>query len=473
MSQDDFIPYEGDEKYIFVSYCHDDKKKVVPIIKKLQSEGFRVWYDEGLERGEIFRPILADKIHGCEVFMIFLSKEYEGHKFFEKENSFADDENKKILPVFLEEFESTPYSKMFVKDRHSFFLYKYSNIEDFYYDLVNAKMIQSCRETNAISLVKPKRSKKKWLSIGGVIALFFVLLEVVGFVHNVRDLYSVVQYVVKYVAEFFPGKQTDSRQTVTPSDIESDDRKNISMDQNFSSNDTLINHETQSRDITLSKDTSPDIPKVKSKDTSSPLKPLVIDDIKLQNGTVGVKYSAKLKVKNNIYGVVWSVIKGNLPHGLSLNKKEGSITGTPTTDGTYKFSVRVSKNGFQSSQKNFEIKVIKAATSTSPPTPKPPIKTVTPKQTSTPGRWKLEATGTGRQLGITLNKNGTKIQGRNRHSMADDARDHFVFKLSGITAGQECDLSGVEIKKISGAKIQGNKIIFTQSNAEITAVRKH
>lgn len=47
-----FKPYEGDEKYIFISYSHQNGDIVAPILEKLNSEGLRIWYDEGIEWGD-------------------------------------------------------------------------------------------------------------------------------------------------------------------------------------------------------------------------------------------------------------------------------------------------------------------------------------------------------------------------------------------------------------------------------------
>ena len=41
--------YNGNEPYIFISYAHKDSDKVLPIIRELQSRGYRVWYDAGIE----------------------------------------------------------------------------------------------------------------------------------------------------------------------------------------------------------------------------------------------------------------------------------------------------------------------------------------------------------------------------------------------------------------------------------------
>lgn len=43
-----FKAYEGDEKFIFISYAHKDSETVYPIIEKLNADGYRVWFDDGI-----------------------------------------------------------------------------------------------------------------------------------------------------------------------------------------------------------------------------------------------------------------------------------------------------------------------------------------------------------------------------------------------------------------------------------------
>ena len=44
-----FNPYEGKEKYIFISYSHSDSEIIIPILEELNSNGYRIWYDDGIE----------------------------------------------------------------------------------------------------------------------------------------------------------------------------------------------------------------------------------------------------------------------------------------------------------------------------------------------------------------------------------------------------------------------------------------
>jgi hypothetical protein len=60
----------------------------------------------------------------------------------------------------------------------------------------------------------------------------------------------------------------------------------------------------------------------------------------LPRGQVGVPYSAGLAVNGGITPWTWTLDGGALPSGLALTP-EGVIFGTPTTPGTFQFTVRV------------------------------------------------------------------------------------------------------------------------------------
>ena len=72
--------YQGNEPYIFISYAHKDRDRVLPIIEGLQARGFRVWFDAGInagdERSEILAwpETLADRITECRYMLPMLSE---------------------------------------------------------------------------------------------------------------------------------------------------------------------------------------------------------------------------------------------------------------------------------------------------------------------------------------------------------------------------------------------------------------
>ena len=52
MTNNRITAYEGSENYIFISYAHKDTDKVFPIMEKLCGRGYRLWYDDGIDRFE-------------------------------------------------------------------------------------------------------------------------------------------------------------------------------------------------------------------------------------------------------------------------------------------------------------------------------------------------------------------------------------------------------------------------------------
>ena len=78
----------------------------------------------------------------------------------------------------------------------------------------------------------------------------------------------------------------------------------------------------------------------------------------LPNGKVGEAYSHTLTATGTA-PITWS-IDGGLPAGLSLNADTGEISGTPTADGTAKFTVKAT-NSAGSNTKELSITIAKAA----------------------------------------------------------------------------------------------------------------
>jgi hypothetical protein len=76
--------------------------------------------------------------------------------------------------------------------------------------------------------------------------------------------------------------------------------------------------------------------------TINPSGPLTIRTSSLLDGTVDTAYQAQLVATGGSPPLVWSVISGQLPSGLTLNPTTGAISGVPSaTPGAYSFSVDV------------------------------------------------------------------------------------------------------------------------------------
>lgn len=94
--------------------------------------------------------------------------------------------------------------------------------------------------------------------------------------------------------------------------------------------------------------------------TVNPANPLVITNgtSQLTDGTVGVPYEIGLFASGGVQPYSWSHIAGTLPPGLSIQASPGRVKGTPTTAGTFTFTVRVTDTSGQSATQQFTIRIV-------------------------------------------------------------------------------------------------------------------
>jgi len=99
---------------------------------------------------------------------------------------------------------------------------------------------------------------------------------------------------------------------------------------------------------------------------SAPVAPTISTASPLPGGTVGTAYSQALAATGGTSPYSWSVSAGTLPAGLSLSPA-GVLSGTPTAQGGYNFTVRVTGNNGASSTKplSLTINTVAAVTLTS------------------------------------------------------------------------------------------------------------
>jgi len=69
-----------------------------------------------------------------------------------------------------------------------------------------------------------------------------------------------------------------------------------------------------------------------------------IETSSLPNGALNVSYNATLAADGGAAPYTWSIDKGTLPAGLSLDSGTGIVSGVPTASGDYTFTAEVSDN---------------------------------------------------------------------------------------------------------------------------------
>ena len=139
------IAYEGTEPYIFISYTHKDSDRVLPIISALQEQGFRVWYDAGIEAGSEWPEYIAEHLESCKVFLALLSQAALDSVNCRQEINFAIEERKDTLIVYLEELRLSAGMRMRLGVLQALYACRHSSPESFLEELCRSRILASCR----------------------------------------------------------------------------------------------------------------------------------------------------------------------------------------------------------------------------------------------------------------------------------------------------------------------------------------
>jgi len=161
-------PYEGDENYIFISYCHKDKAKVFPIIEQLAKDGFRVWYDEGIAPGEDWPEVIAAHLNACSSCIAFISNNSISSHNCKKEINYAVFLNKFFISVFLEPVAMTLGMQMQLSTNQSILKYTIDSEYEFFTKLYDAKELSGCIGASNPNIVvsKPSEYSEEDIDIG-------------------------------------------------------------------------------------------------------------------------------------------------------------------------------------------------------------------------------------------------------------------------------------------------------------------
>ena len=127
---------------IFISYSHRDSDRVHPLIERLKSEGFEVWYDKGIDPGTEWDENIAMHLKQCSGIIAFLSENYVGSENCRDELNYARDLGKERLLIYLESVELPAGMAMRLNRIQAIHKYKYKNEEAFYKEFYKAPMLK-------------------------------------------------------------------------------------------------------------------------------------------------------------------------------------------------------------------------------------------------------------------------------------------------------------------------------------------
>ncbi|MBQ9663073.1 MAG: TIR domain-containing protein [Oscillospiraceae bacterium] len=156
-------PYEGDQPYIFISYAHANSPAVMEVVQELSDQGYRIWYDEGIEVGSEWPEYIAKHLASAGLMIAFLSNAYMRSDNCRREMHYALSKRIPIVNIFLEETQMTPGMEMQVGNL--FALMKYTMNDDVFYDKLFAApqldpLLQSDGERKDRRRQRPQKRKK-------------------------------------------------------------------------------------------------------------------------------------------------------------------------------------------------------------------------------------------------------------------------------------------------------------------------
>jgi len=126
-----FEAYKGSDPYIFVSYSHRDLDSVYAVIANLKNQGYRIWYDEGIDPGNEWPDEVAQALAKCGQFLVFISPNSVDSPNVRNEINFAINRAKPFVAVHLVESVLPPGLELRMGDIQAIMKFRMDD-EDFF-----------------------------------------------------------------------------------------------------------------------------------------------------------------------------------------------------------------------------------------------------------------------------------------------------------------------------------------------------
>ena len=258
-----FSAYNGNKPYIFVSYSHKDRDIVMQMVNQMIGDGYRVWYDEGIEPGSEWDEFIANKINNSGLFLAFISKNYLESDNCKDELNYSRDYTDNILLVYLESVKLPSGMELRFGRTQAILAFNYSSKEEFFQKFYSTRDIEAYREyaipgagylpltpvtipmaeptINApIRVDKPRSdNKKKYIiAIGAIILAFLIIATVV---------------IVVVLNSYSKNNETsnDNKKNIVADDEDDEDEETTSTSEELvtSSSETTLNSEVSNTSV--------------------------------------------------------------------------------------------------------------------------------------------------------------------------------------------------------------------------------
>jgi DNA segregation ATPase FtsK/SpoIIIE, S-DNA-T family len=158
--------YKGSDPYVFVSYSHKDSDEVLKDISWMIENGYRVWYDEGIEFGQDFPTELAIAIKRCSQFIVYLSPNSIESKYVNREINYAINLDLKIYPIFLIEVNLSERLDFLLSTLQRLYRFQYEWNE--FSDYFEKGLVKDCKVIVHSSKVAGSNSTRKEKTINEI-----------------------------------------------------------------------------------------------------------------------------------------------------------------------------------------------------------------------------------------------------------------------------------------------------------------
>ena len=111
--------------HLFISYAHADQEIAFQISKALKKSGIEVWIDNSIVGGQVWTNDIARAIRTAKAILLVGSSRSLTRPIVKKEIYFAVDENKPILPVFIENTKIPDDLKLHLSGLHFLYINKF------------------------------------------------------------------------------------------------------------------------------------------------------------------------------------------------------------------------------------------------------------------------------------------------------------------------------------------------------------
>lgn len=165
-------PYEGDDAFIFVSYSHRNKDDALAIVERLQRDGYRVWYDEGIHPGSEWDEYIARYVANCTLFLALLSDDYLKSSNCKDELNYARNKEKNRVLIYLNDIELPAGMELRLSRLQNIHKTNYEDEDSFYKKIYTSSGIEACYKgtatdnNSAICLYNKRTSAEMHLEYG-------------------------------------------------------------------------------------------------------------------------------------------------------------------------------------------------------------------------------------------------------------------------------------------------------------------